>query len=176
MVYTRTNGWCNPTYICLRVKKNVAWRNSPVWHVRLLMFVKPKYRRHRLRDVPRANQQWVVIKRWDDQVSQNQRLSLSLTFSWFFSSSFFKTSPTKDPSSTYSPTEAPATFTRWECNGNAWHMSRSQDNTCTNDDDYPDTWNHETLSGYFLSDSPEGCCEMNYFGTCCYYCMPQSYW
>ena len=48
-------------------------------------------------------------------------------------------------------------------------MSRSRDNTCSNDDDYPETWNHETLSGYFLSDSPEGCCEMNYFGTY-YFC------
>jgi hypothetical protein len=75
-------------------------------------------------------------------------------------------SPTKDPSSTNSPSESPVYYTRGGCDERygQWHMSRSEDNTCTNDDDYPSTWDHVTLSRYFLSETPEGCCEMNYFG------------
>jgi hypothetical protein len=74
-------------------------------------------------------------------------------------------SPTMDPATTGSPTESPVTYTRGLCTkGLSWHLSRSVEGMCTNDDDYPETWRHETLSRYFLSDSPEGCCEMNYFG------------
>eukprot|EP00804_Cyclotella_cryptica_P016857 CCRYP_001834-RB/>CCRYP_001834-RB protein AED:0.06 eAED:0.06 QI:339/1/1/1/1/1/5/159/885 len=74
--------------------------------------------------------------------------------------------PTHAPTATMSPTESPVYYTSGECNDNKWHMSRrsTEANTCTNDKDYPDTWNHETLSMYFLMASPEECCEKNYFG------------
>jgi hypothetical protein len=73
--------------------------------------------------------------------------------------------PTLHPGTTGSPTEAPVYYTRGTCNDEMyWHLSRSEEGTCTNDDDFPETWRHETLARYFLSETPEGCCEMNYFG------------
>lgn len=72
--------------------------------------------------------------------------------------------PTFEPWPTFAPSEVSADLSRTSeatCR-NKWHVSvdpADAGNTCTNDGDYPGSWNRPSKSQYFLFDTAAGCCE-----------------
>lgn len=55
------------------------------------------------------------------------------------------------------------------CPDNKWHMSTVPGalSTCTNDEEYPPSWNNPYESQYFLFDGPDACCTNVYPGGSC---------
>lgn len=70
--------------------------------------------------------------------------------------------PTMEPWPTYSPTVKPLYATaETTCNWR-WHAtthSQHAENTCTNDREYPNSWNDPSRRKFFLFENAAGCCE-----------------